>query len=230
MIRAIAIDDEPLALELIENYCNLSSLVTLQRTFTKVNEAQKYLKNFPIDLLFLDVQMPQKTGLDFYKSLDQDIMVIFSTAHSQYAIDGFNLSAIDYLLKPYSFQRFEDALKKAHLYFNSVHKLNQEDIQYLFVRSDYSLVKIPFNEIIYIESFADYLHIHQANGKKTTVRMTMKSISEKLPETEFIRVHRSYIVSLKWVEKIKKKEIYIQNIKIPMGSLYEEKAMLFFNQ
>ena len=139
MIKAIAIDDEPLALELLKVYCEKIKGLSLIRTFTKVNEAHKYLKNYPIDLIFLDIQMPMQTGIEFYEQLDEKSMVIFTSAYSEYAIEGFNLQAVDYLLKPYSYARFTQAIKKVFK-LGDLLKDKTEDIQkYLLVRSEYSL-------------------------------------------------------------------------------------------
>ena len=170
MLRAIAIDDEPLPLELLRAFCSQTDIISLEKTFSKVNEAQLYLQNFEVDLLFLDIQMPKLSGIELYKRLEQDTMVIFTTAHSQYAIDGFNLNAVDFLLKPFSYERFLVAINKANDYKN--YRLNKEssDIQHLYVRSDYNLNKISVADILFIESFADYLDIHIADNKKITTK------------------------------------------------------------
>lgn len=222
MLRAIAIDDEPLPLEILQAYCNQSGFVALEKTFTKTTEAQKYLRRFPVDLLFLDIQMPQLSGIEFYKSLEQNVMLIFTTAHSQYAIDGFNLNAVDYLLKPFSYDRFVLAVNKAKDYFDYLKASESVQNKYIYVRSDYSLIQIAFTDILYIESFADYLDIQLINGKKITTRMPIKTISEKLPPQDFMRVHRSYIIPLNRIQKVRKKIIYIPEKEIPIGTSYEE--------
>ncbi len=224
MIRAIAIDDEPLPLEIIESYCAKTELVTLERTFTKVNEAQKYLRKFPVDLLFLDIHMPKMSGIEFYKSIEQTTMVIFTTAHSQYALDGFNLKAIDFLLKPYSFDRFLSAVIKANEYYNYQNQKDTAKPQYIYVRADYSLVKIAFSEIRYIESLGDYICIYLDNNKRVTTRMTMKSVYEKLSPNDFIRVHRSYIVPISGIENLKGKTMIVYGKEIPIGNLYEDEV------
>lgn len=221
MIKAIAVDDEPLALEIIENYCSKLDIIKLERTFTKVSEALKYFNKFPVDLLFLDIHMPSISGIDFYKSLQKETMVIFTTAHSEYAIEGFNLNAIDFLLKPYSPERFNAAVKKADDYFKYTQNNNTEKPIFLYVRADYSLFQIAIDDIIYIESFADYLDIHIDNQKKITTRMTMKMILEKLPEKDFARVHRSFIIPIKRITHIRNKIIYIADKEFPIGNSYE---------
>lgn len=222
MLRAIAIDDEPLPLEILQAYCSQSGFITLEKTFTKTTEAQKYLRRFPVDLLFLDIQMPQLSGIEFYKTLEKKVMLIFTTAHSQYAIDGFNLNAVDYLLKPFSFERFSLAVNKAKDYYDYLKASESVQNKYLYVRSDYSLIQIAFTDILFIESFADYLDIQLNSGKKITTRMPIKAIIEKLPSQDFMRVHRSYIIPLNRIQKVRKKIIYLPEKEIPVGTSYEE--------
>lgn len=227
MFTAIAIDDEPLPLEILEKYCGKTDFIHLEKTFTKVTEAQKYLRKFPVDLLFLDIQMPTLSGIEFYKTLEQQKMVIFTTAYSEYAIEGFNLNAIDYLLKPYDFERFEIAVKKAKDFHQYIYQKESSPMQSIYIRSEYSLVNIPLTDILYIESFADYLTIHCSDKKKVTTRMTMKAILEKLPQSEFMRVHRSYIIPIKRIQSVRNKIIHLPEIDITIGSSYEEE---FFKQ
>lgn len=225
MIRALAIDDEPLALSVIESFCSQLDYIDLQKTFTKPNEALKHLKKFPVDLLFLDIHMPSLTGIDFYKQIEQNTLVIFCTAHSQYAVEGFNLNALDYLLKPFTFDRFKQATEKARDYFS------QNDTQknkFIFIRADYSLQKINLDDILYIEALDDYLKIYLHQQKTIVARMTMKSIVEKLPSTDFVRVHRSFIVPVKRVESIRNKTLQILDKKIPLGNSYEEEVQKYF--
>ncbi len=228
MIKAIAIDDEPLPLELLQEYCSQTKFINLERTFTKITDAQKYLHNYSVDLLFLDIKMPKLSGVEFCKSLKPETMVIFTTAFSQYAVEGFNLNAVDFLLKPFSLDRFLIAINKANDYYNYHHKKEFSDIQHLYVRSNYSLHKISVDDILFIESFADYLNIHIINNKTITTRMTLKNIIEKLPQNDFIRVHRSYIVPLKRIERINKKTIFISKKEIPIGTNYCEEFFARF--
>lgn len=222
MLKAIAIDDEPLPLELLQELCSQTDFISLEKTFTKVSEAQKYLRKFSVDLLFLDIQMPKLSGIEFYKSVEQETMVIFTTAHSQYAIDGFNLNAVDFLLKPFSFERFLTAVSKANDFYNFQYNKESPDIQNLYVRSDYSLHQIPLTDILFIESFADYLDIHLADSKKITTRMSLKSVIEKLPQKDFMRVHRSFVVPFKRIEKVYRKTIHIAEKEIPIGTNYKD--------
>ncbi|KAA5533508.1 response regulator transcription factor [Taibaiella lutea] len=221
MITAIAIDDEPPALKVIEAFCKDFDFIDLQKTFTRTDEAARHLKKFPVDLLFLDIQMPSITGIDFYKSIEQHTMVIFTTAYSEYAVEGFNLSAIDYLLKPFTKERFAQAVQKTNDYSGYLKQSHQSITDYLFVRADYTLHKIAFDDIILIEGLDDYIKIQLDNGRPIVARMTMKSIMEKLPEQHFIRVHRSFIVAIKKVSQVRNKIIYLSDIKINIGQSYE---------
>ena len=222
MIRAIAVDDEPPALQIIEAFCAQTDFIQLQKTFTQPNEALRYLRKFPIDLLFLDIHMPSLSGIDFYKSVSQQTMVIFTTAHSQYAVEGFNLKATDYLLKPFTYERFVQAVDNAREKFQMLQKKEVSEAKFLYVRADYSLIKINPADILWIEGLDDYIKIFIANAKPIVARMTMKSITEKLPEQEFIRVHRSFIIPFSKIETVRNKTIKIGDREIPLGSSYEE--------
>jgi DNA-binding LytR/AlgR family response regulator len=230
MIKAIAVDDEPPALTLIENFSGKTEFIRLERTFTSPTEAMKYIRKFPVDLLFLDIQMPSLTGIDFYKQLDREIMVIFTTAHSSYAVEGFNLSAIDYLLKPFTFERFMQAVNKAQEYYQFTHQTDKTEQKYIFIRADYKLVKIAVAEILFIEGLDDYLKIHLMNDKTIVARMTMKAMLEKLPAKEFIRVHRSFIVPFRRIENVRGKMITVAGEEVPIGSSYEENFFKLFQE
>ncbi len=222
MINCIALDDEPMALEVIKELCKEVHFVNLTHTFTQVSLAQKHLNKFPTDLLFMDINMPYMSGIELYKSIEQNTMVIFTTAYSEFAVEGFNLNAIDYLLKPYTYERFLQAVNKANDMFGSPGVNEKSMEQYLFVRADYSLIKIAINDIILIEGLDDYLKIHLHSSPKPIVtRMTMKGIMEKLSSKEFIRVHRSFIVPFSKIENVRKKIISIAGKEIPIGSSYE---------
>jgi DNA-binding LytR/AlgR family response regulator len=230
MIKAIAIDDEPPALKVIEAFCAETDFISLEKTFTKPAEAQKYLSKFPVDLLFLDIQMPSQSGIDFYKTVKQDTMVIFTTAHSEYAVEGFNLNAVDFLLKPFTYERFLQATTKANDFFNYRNNTNPKQDQYLFVRADYRLVKINIADILYVEGLDDYIKIFIKDQKTVVARMTMKHILEKLPAKEFIRVHRSFIVSLGRIENVRNKVIYTAGKEIPVGGIYEDEFFSHFHK
>jgi DNA-binding LytR/AlgR family response regulator len=222
LITAIAIDDEPPALKVVENFCAPHAFISLQKTFTRPDEALKHLRKFPVDLLFLDIQMPSLSGIDFYRSVQQETMVIFTTAYSEYAVEGFNLNAVDYLLKPFSPERFLQAINKANDYFNYQRSTDVVENKYLFVRADYSLQKINISDILYIEGLDDYLKIFLHNQKTVVARMTMKSILERLPPNEFVRVHRSYIIPFSRIENVRNKVVSIAGQKISVGNSFEE--------
>ncbi|RYD58400.1 MAG: response regulator transcription factor [Sphingobacteriales bacterium] len=220
MIKAIALDDEPLGLTIIEAFCKKIDFIELEKTFTEPAEALRHVKKFPVDLIFLDVRMPSMSGIDFYKTVPQNTMVIFTTAFSEYAVEGFNLSAVDFLLKPFEFSRFQQAVNKAKEYYNFLHEKDPQASKYIFLRADYSLHKIDVNDILFIEGLDNYLKVHLSNAKAIIARMSMKSMVEKLSPKAFLRVHRSFIVPISKVEAIRNKNIYIGEHKIPIGTNY----------
>ncbi|MEO7988770.1 MAG: LytTR family DNA-binding domain-containing protein [Chryseolinea sp.] len=230
MINAIAIDDETPALNVIEAFCKQLDYINLEKTFDKPNEALKYISKFPVDLLFLDINMPSLTGIEFYKAVKQNTMVIFTTAYSEYAVEGFSLSAVDYLLKPFTLERFQQATYKAKEYYNYQYHNENKKEQYLFIRADYSLYKIAFADILFIEGLDDYLKIHIHNAKPIVAHMTIKGMLEKLPQKEFVRVHRSYIVPLSRVEQVRNKVISLAGEEIPIGSSYEKNFFEYFKK
>lgn len=219
MIKAIAIDDEPPALRVLELFSSKTGFIELQKTFTQPAEAARYLQKFPVDLIFLDIQMPSVSGLNFYKKYGQDKMVIFTTAYTQYAVEGFNLSAIDYLLKPFPEERYLQAVNKALEYYNFTH-CSPGGQANLFIRADYSLIKIIPDEILFIEGLDDYLKIHLEKQKTVVARMTLKNLLDLLPSDKFVRVHRSFIVPVKRIESVNKKNIVLAGVNIPVGNSY----------
>lgn len=219
MIKAIAVDDEPLALMVIENYCARNEHVELVKTFSNVKDAQKYLNQFPIDLLFLDIQIARTNGMDFYRSMEKKIPAIFTTAFAEYALEGFNVAALDYLLKPIEYERFEEAINKAVLVI--VDKKLAEDKEYLSIRADYKLNKIAYDDILYLEGLDDYVKIHLTSGKKITARTSMKSILEKLPQNVFVRIHRSFIVNTKHISAVQNKFVQIGELQLAVGETYK---------
>lgn len=218
-MKAIALDDEPLALHIIELFCKDCEDITLEKTFTKQSDAIKYLNKYPVDVLFLDIQMPKQNGIDFFKQLKNKPLVIFTTAYSEFAVEGFNVNAVDYLLKPYTIERFVQAIQKAK---NEVYKnINLSDKNYLFVRANFKLHKIDLDSIVLIEGFDDYVQIHLQDKSKIVSRQSMKSILSKLPEKDFLRVHRSYIIAIQKVKAIVHKSIQIEEFVIPIGETYK---------
>src|SRR5579863_5100853 len=221
MITCIAVDDEPLALEVLKKYIAKIYFLELKGTFTDAFEAKKALDIESVDLIFLDIQMPDINGIEFSKMVNKKTTaVIFSTAFSEYAVEGFNVDAIDYLLKPIEYDRFLKAVYKAKEY---VDYLTNQELQegYIFVKSDYQMVKVNLKEILYIEGLDDYIKIYLP-GKSILTLMTLKTIAQKLPAREFIRAHRSYIVPIGKIEHISKSKIKIGDKEIPIGVSYSE--------
>lgn len=228
MITSIAIDDEPLALELLTDYASRAEGLDLIKTYTNPLDALKYLKNSAVDLLFLDIQMPDMSGISFYKLVQQNPMVIFTTAHTSYAVEGFNLNAIDYLLKPIEYDRFLMSVKKAADYKAFLNRDTKSSEKCIHVRSEYSLVKIPVNEIEYIESFDDFIKIHIDGKKPIMTLMSLKTILELLPINQFMRVHRSYIISLNHIKSVRNNRVQLTNNEVPIGIRHKEKFIEWF--
>lgn len=230
MIKAIALDDEPPALEIISAFCNRLDSISLERTFTKTGDAFRYLEKFPVDLLLLDINMPSSTGIEFYRSIPQQAMVIFTTSYSEYAVESYNVNAIDYLLKPFTFKRFEQAINKACTHYRFLQPKDTAALQYLVLRVDYSLVKIALQDILFIEGLDNYMKIHIQGQAPVVARLTMKALLEKLPANEFLRVHRSYIIPFKRIEHVRNRIITVSGTEIPLGSSYEADFFRLFRQ
>jgi DNA-binding LytR/AlgR family response regulator len=222
MIKCIAIDDEPLALELVETFCKEILYLQLEKTFTQTSAAQRHLRKFPVDLIFLDIQMPDMNGIEFFKSIQQEAMVIFTTAHSKYAVESYNVNAVDYLLKPLQNHRFIQACDKAKDFYDYLNNRKPESPNFLYIRSEYALIKIPFTDIHYLETLDDYIKIHQLGKKPILTLMSMKKMMERLPQSEFIRVHRSFIIPLSKIESVRGKSISLGVIDLPIGVSYEQ--------
>src|SRR3989338_7147874 len=196
MIRAIALDDEPLALEALEVLASNYDFLSLKKFFTRPSKALKYLEEYPVDLIFLDIEMPAISGMEFAKKIDNNVMIVFTTAYDNYAAESYNLNTVDYLLKPIGGARFDQSMQK----IKDIYTMNRSQIledQYIFIRADFSTIRLEINDILYIESLADYLKVYVENGKPIVTRMTVKNMLEILPSAKFIRVHRSYIIPLK---------------------------------
>lgn len=217
MIKAIAIDDEPLALKVVESFCKEGPEIDLQRTFTKPHDAIEFLKENEVDLLFLDINMPSISGIDIAKMV-KDKMIVFTTAYSEFAVEGFDLNAVDYLLKPFTKDRFKQAVQKVKQ-LKSV--LRNEEQMCFYIKADYALHKIEYKDVLYIEGLDDYIKIHLPNRKPIVARSTMKGILELLPPDKFIRVHRSFIVPLASIKAVKGKIIVLPETEIPIGNSYE---------
>jgi DNA-binding LytR/AlgR family response regulator len=229
MINCIALDDEPMALKVIKELCKKVPFIDLTHTFTRVSLAQQHLNSFPVDLIFLDIEMPDKNGLVFLKAIKQNIMVVFTTAHSIYAVESYNVNAIDYLLKPIELDRFKIACNKANDFFEYSNTSTSKFQNCLYVRSEYALIKILHTEIRYLETMDDYIKIHTTDDKIILTLMSMKKIIEKLPSNEFIRVHRSFAVSLSNISSIRNQTILLGGTNIPIGVNYKKQIQDFYS-
>ncbi|MCK9422182.1 MAG: LytTR family DNA-binding domain-containing protein [Bacteroidales bacterium] len=236
MIRCLAIDDEILALDLLEDNIKKVSFLELVKSCRSALEALEIMRLQPIDLIFLDIQMPDITGIQLLKSLPHRPLIIFTTAFSKYAKEGFDLDVIDYLLKPYSFERFMKAVNKAREYLD-LHEMAQAQgnvkeglprPHFFFVRADYKLVKINFNEILYIEGLKDYVKIY-IGDRPVITQMSMKTLEEKLPANDFIRVHRSFIIAFNKIDFIQKNLLTIGKKEIPVSEHYRDQLIKMIN-
>jgi len=219
-MKCIAVDDEPLALQVITKYCEKISFLQLEKVFTNTDEAKEYLQHNAVDLIFLDIQMPDINGVQFYKNLTVKPQVIFTTAFKDYAVEGFNVDAIDYLLKPFEYDRFLKATYKAKEYLEF---LSSQELQLnsLYVKVNYEMMKINLKDIELIEALDDYIKIYIKPTPVLTL-MTLKSMLDKLPPKEFARIHRSYIVPLSKIEKFSKNKVTVAGKEVPIGSSYSD--------
>ena len=235
-ISCIIIDDEPLARKGLKEYIADVDFLNLIGEFDNPLKATQPISSGEVQLLFLDIQMPDINGLQFLKQLKKPPMVIFTTAFAEFAVEGFNLDAVDYLLKPFDFQRFEKAVNKALEYsrFLGSQGLNIQENQhkvpanFLFVKVEYSVQQISFDDILYIEGFDDYIKIH-TGGKPILTLLSLKSVLEMLPPDRFLRVHRSYIVALDKIERIRAQKILTAGKELPIGDTYKEKLKMKFS-
>jgi two-component system LytT family response regulator len=223
-LKCVAIDDEPLALELIKTYVKRFPSLTLVGSFEDAISGAEFLNQNTVDLLFLDVNMPDITGVELARSLTNSPMIIFTTAYRNYAFESYELQAIDYLLKPIDFNRFTTAVEKAidfHSYKTVPQETNAEAAIYVY--SEYKMVKIWLKDITYIESMGDYLKIYQEQTEKPLLTLTtMKKILEKLPEHQFARIHRGFIVALDKIRSIHGKKVQLAQIELPIGDAYKD--------
>lgn len=219
-IRCITIDDEPFSLAKVNGFIAKVSYLSLVSSFASAIEALAFMKQNPVDLIFLDIQMENLTGIQLLEILDPKPAVILTTAYDQYALKGYELNVSDYLLKPYSFERFLKATEKVHHQIKQ-HQPESESEAFIFLKTEYRLEKVNFDEILYIESRGDYVYVVCSQAKVLTL-MTLKKLIAKLPEDQFIRVHKSYVVAISKIKAIEQGRIHINGITIPIGDLYRE--------
>ena len=227
MLRCIIIDDEPIARKGLKEYIQDASFLQLAGEFDNPLKAAELLMQEKIDLLFLDIQMPKMTGLEFLKTLSHPPMVIFTTAYPQYAVEGFEWNAIDYLLKPFSFERFWKAVSKARTMQEAITQPVSATTEpdYFFIKSDNKLIKIAYDDVLFIEALQNYVAVYTATGKKYITYITFHSIESHLPTGRFIRTHKSYIVAAGKVESIEGNEITIGAHHIPISRTERETVL-----
>lgn len=241
-MKCIAVDDEPLALNVIEDFCSRIDYLHLVSTFTSAIDAIKVLNQQSVDLIFVDIQMPHITGLEFIRMLKRPPIIILTTAYTEHALEGFELNVHDYLVKPIPFERFFQSVNNAyelyclktggtaHLTSPVTELVNKEpDPEYMLVRVEYSTVKVAFSDIKYIEGIKDYVKI-KLESESLLTKTTMKNMEKKLPAKKFFRVHKSYIISVDAIEKIENNRIVIGSHRIPIGSSYRHLFNEYFDK
>jgi DNA-binding LytR/AlgR family response regulator len=230
-LNCAIIDDEPLAASLLASYVQKTPFLQLTGTYNSAIAAMKILRDEPVDLIYLDIQMPELSGTEFAKILPRNTKIIFTTAFSQYAVEGYKVNALDYLLKPVSYDDFLTASNKAMEWFNTVRK--QETYaqdRFMFVKSDYKLQRVALDDILYIEGLKDYVRIYLENGDKIMSLMNMKKLEDYLPRPEFLRTHRSYIVHMSKASVIDRFRIVFGNVYIPISDSYKEEVQAYFEK
>lgn len=234
MIKCIAIDDEPHALRQLSEYIEVVPFLSLEKAFESAIEACIFLKENTVDLIFVDISMPDLNGIDFAKSLSKQIKIIFITAHSEFAYEGFQIDAADYLLKPISFTDFFRSVNKVNeRYFRQNSSLPEihQSRDYLFIKSEYRIIRINFKDIKYIESKREYVKIYLEGNEPIKSLMSMKKMEETLPENIFMRVHRSFIVNLDKITIVERNRIVFDNkVYIPISENYGEKFLKYMEK
>lgn len=229
-LNCAIVDDEPLALGLLESYVDKTPFLELAGKYSSAVQAMKELPGKHVDLLFLDIQMPELNGLEFSRMVDSSTRIVFTTAFGQYAIDGYKVNALDYLLKPVSYADFLQAANKAVQWFELLQQ-PEEEIQSIFVKSDYKLVQIELNKILYIEGLKDYIKIHEEDSPKPILSlMSMKAMEELLPSSRFMRIHRSYIVQKDKIRIVDRGRIVFGKNYIPVSDSYKQVFQDFLAQ
>lgn len=230
MINCLIVDDEPLATDLLEEYVMKTPFLSLKGKCNGVTAALQLLNQENVDLIFMDIQMPGINGIELSRILGEKVKVIFTTAFEQYALEGFKVNALAYLLKPFSYSEFLSAAIRAKEWFDLVHqqKVTGEEQQYLFVKSEYKLIRIALADITYIEGLKDYVKFFvEGQARPILSLMSLKSLEEKLPSKQFMRVHRSFIVNLKKITTIQRNDIIFGNVVIPVAEKYKEAFQAF---
>lgn len=231
-LNCVIIDDEPLAADLLASYAEKVPFLMLQGTFNSATEAIKTIREKKIDLIFLDIQMPELSGLEFARIIDEETKIVFTTAFSQYAIEGYKVNALDYLLKPISFEKFLEVANKALRWFENRNKtLSMEKDRFVFIKSEYKLQKVNFDDILYVEGVKDYVKFYLGDGSKNIMSlMNMKKVDEFLPSPEFLRIHRSYIVHMPKVSLIDRFRIVMGEQYLPISESYKDTVQKYIEE
>ncbi|MBR5726114.1 MAG: response regulator transcription factor [Muribaculaceae bacterium] len=237
IIKCAIVDDEPLAVELLASYVKKIPFLELCGKYSNATDALQGITEQPVELLFLDIQMPELNGLELSKMLPENTRIVFTTAFNQYAVDGFRVNALDYLLKPISYADFLEACNKAMQWFQLVQQNEQpttspaeEEPRSIFVKSEYKLLQIDLDDIRYIEGLKDYVKIYTEQSPRPILSlMNMKAIEQMLPASRFIRVHRSYIVQKSKIREIERNRIVFGDVYIPIGDSYKQAFQDFIN-
>lgn len=229
-ITCAIIDDEPLAAELLESYVKRTSYLFLNGTYNSAITAMRDLREQPVQLLFLDIQMPELSGIEFAKIISPETKIVFTTAFTQYAIESYKVNAIDYLLKPISYQDFLKSTDKVLDFYIKQNRVdNYHKDRFMFVKSDYKLIRIDFDEILFIEGLKDYVRFYLKNGEKIMSLMSMKKLEESLPQPEFLRVHRSWMVRMAVVRTIDRLRIVCGDMYIPISDNYKDQVQQYID-
>ncbi|MBO6033502.1 MAG: response regulator transcription factor [Prevotella sp.] len=229
-INCAIIDDEPLAAGLLESYVAKTPYLNLTGTYNSAITAMRDLRDNPVPLLFLDIQMPELSGVEFAKILPKDTKIIFTTAFPQYALEGYKVNALDYLLKPISYEDFLRATEKAQDWYNILQKREAyNDDRIMFIKSEYKLLRVCLDDILYVEGLKDYVRICLKNGEKIMSLMSMKKLEDYLPHPEFLRTHRSYIVHMPEVRSIDRFRIVFGDVFIPISDNYKEEVQQYLD-
>jgi two-component system LytT family response regulator len=225
MIKAIAIDDEPLALEVIRSHAAKVPFLQLDQCFTDAFKAIEYLAANTADLIFLDIKMPDISGLEFLESLQYKPMVIFTTAYAEHAVRSYELNAVDYLLKPFAFTRFLNACHKANDIIKNNNGAKPKPSQSIFIKTGYEQLKINFGDILYLQSGGNYMSFVLADGRTVLSRLTVNEALLALPAEQFVRVHRSYIINKNKIDRVERHQVHIGIHKIPVGESFNKETI-----
>jgi len=236
-IKCVVVDDEPLALDLVGNFVNKTGFLVLEEKFDSALDALSYINANQVDLMFLDIQMSDLTGMELARVLEgrkgkQSPKIIFTTAYNQFAIEGYKVDALDYLLKPFGYEEFLNASQKALKYFEKLNDTNHLVVEdYIFLKVEYQLVKVMLKDIVLVEGYKDYVKVHLVGKNSPLLSLTtLKSMEELLPEGQFMRVHRSFIISLDQIISISKSTVNMGIMNISVSEGYKENFLQFINK